>query len=239
MIALILSVSWMQDAQSVLNFISSFGVVVPLIIGLYGWAKLSPAARTLVVYFGFWFVEAFVDLWSRKALHTNMWLFHVTVLVETWLLGWAYYRVLDVKLVRRLLPWAGVVFTLVALADAFWINDLHHENTVARVVQVSLMLTLIMTYFEQWLREMRADSPWYDFMFMVSVGLAIYYTGSVMSYLSITPHGVGKVVMMAIIDSSYNVGLVIMTIAMWREVFARNSPRHRLGSSVLRKALNA
>ncbi|RTQ45263.1 hypothetical protein EJV47_25635 [Hymenobacter gummosus] len=211
--------NWFLTTQYTLNLISSFGVLIPLAIGLRRWGILSPAARIIVGYFGFWSLEAFVDQWSRRVLHTNMYLFHVTVLVETLLLGWAYYQVYDLKPVRRIMPWVGVAFTLVALADAFWINDLQHENAVARVVQVSLMLAMILLYFEQWVREMRTDNPWHNFMFLVSVGLAIYYAGSVMSYLGIASGGFAAIVMAIIIDLSFIVALVLMTVALWREAF--------------------
>ncbi|MCC3158390.1 hypothetical protein LJ737_14165 [Hymenobacter sp. 15J16-1T3B] len=200
-----------------LNYISSFGVFIPLIIGLRRWGSLSAPARIIVGYFGFWALEAVVDRWSRKVLHTNMYLFHVTVLVETWLLGWAYYQAYDLKPVRRVMPWVGAVFTLVALADAFWLEGLNHENLVARAVQVPLMIIMILLYFEQWVREMRLDNPWHNFMFTVSVGLSIYYAGSVMSYLNDTRNPLAVSVMGFIIDASYIINLVLMTGALWRE----------------------
>jgi hypothetical protein len=223
------SPAWLKILYDQLFWISSFGVLIPFGIGLWRWRYLSPAGRIIVYYFGFWTVEAFVDQWSRKVLHTNIYLYHVTVLVETWLLGWAYYQVLDLKPVRRvMLPLAGL-FSLVAFADAFWIAGLHQFNTVTRVVQVVLMLAMIMLYFEQWVRDMRTDSPWRSLMFMTSVGLAVYYTGSLMSYLlkHIGPYDTSNAVMSIIIDSSYNVALVLMTIGLWRETRPQVPHYHR------------
>lgn len=218
------SPAWLDTIRHLLNYISSFGVLIPLGIGLRRWKFLSLPARIIVGYFGFWALEAFVDRWSRVYLHTNVYLQHVTVLVETWLLGWAYYCTYDLKPIRRLLLPLGGVFTLVALADAFWISGLNQLNTVARSVQVVLMLLLILLYFEQWIREMSLDSPWQNLMFTTSVGLAIYYASSVMSYLSLATGGFAGSVMSIVIDSAYTVALVLMTIGLWRDKPLRVEP---------------
>lgn len=216
----------MDTLRHVLNYISTFGVILPFVIGVRRWGVLSLPARIVVGYFGFWSLEAFVDRWSRAVLHTNVYLYHVTVLVETLLLGWAYYCTLDLKLVRRTMPWLGAAFVLIAVADAGWISGLNEVNVVTRSVQVPLMIGLTLLYFEQWVREMRAEDPWHNFMFTVSVGLAIYYAGSVMSYLSIAPSNFASSIMSAIIDTSTIVALVLMTLALWREVYPPTRPAY-------------
>ena len=212
--------AWLSTVDHLIFWFGSFGVLVPLVIGLRRWRYLSPAARIIVYYFGFWSVEAFVDQWSRRVLHNNIYLYHVTVLVETLLLGWAYYQVYDLKPIRRIMPWVGAMFTWVAFVDACWLAGLYQLNRVTRAVQVVLMLTMILLYFEQWTREARAVSPWRNLMFMTSVGLAIYYTGSVMSYLLQT----GALttierIMSLCIDSTSSVALVLMTIGLWRDQY--------------------
>ncbi|GAB2959415.1 hypothetical protein GCM10027048_28500 [Hymenobacter coalescens] len=210
--------NWVYDFHDLLNFLISYGVVVPLLIGVWRWSALSRPAQIITGYFAFWFAEAFVDQWSRRTLHTNMYLFHVTVLVETWLLGWAYYEALRAPAVRRLLLPFGLVFTLVALLDAFWISGLDHQNKVARTCQVVLMLMLAFAYFEQWLSDLRGRSPWHNFMFVVSVAQVIYYAGSVMGYL-VKQSGnelIGRVTGL-VIDSTYLVSVVLMTLALWRD----------------------
>ncbi|KUG09641.1 hypothetical protein [Solirubrum puertoriconensis] len=208
---------WLNILSTALNRASMFGVLVPTVLGVWRWRSLSKSARILVWYFAFWSADAFVDMWSRKVLHTNIYLFHVTVLVETWLLGWAYYHALNQAWVKRWLPVAGVIFTLVCLADAFWWSGIHHLNIYARAVQVVLMITLVLLYFEQWLLQLRAINPWYDFMFLVSVAQAIYYAGSVTSYIMKNEKGIANRWMGVIIDGTYIIGLVLMTLALWRE----------------------
>lgn len=215
--------AWLFTIKHLLFWLSSFGVLIPLAIGLWRWRLLSTPARIMVGYFGFWAVEAVVDQWSRKVLHTNIYLYHVTVLVETWLLGWAYYHTYDLKPVRRAMLPVGAAFTLVALADAGWISGLNQLNTTTRLVQVVLMLAMILLYFEQWVRDMRPDNPWRNFMFMVSVGLAVYYAGSAMSHLmrQIGLSSLADDIMSVIIDSTYDIALVLMTVGLWRETHPR------------------
>ncbi|RTQ45262.1 hypothetical protein EJV47_25630 [Hymenobacter gummosus] len=210
--------AWLTTVSHLVFLVSSFGVVVPLAIGLRHWRLLFPAGRSIVYYFGFWTVEALVDQWSRKVLHTNVYLYHVSVLVETWLLGWAYYHTFDLKPVRRIMPWVALVFTLVALVDFFILAGPHQLNRVTRAVQVVLMLIMVMLYFEQWTREVHTGSPWRNLMFISSVGLAVYYTGSVMGYLlqNGAPTLTQRIISL-LIDSTYNVALVLMTLGLWRE----------------------
>ncbi|GAB3839321.1 hypothetical protein [Hymenobacter jeollabukensis] len=220
--------AWLQTTRTVLILVSGFGVWIPLLIGLWRWRSLSLPAKIIVGYFGFWAVEAVVDQWSRKVLHNNIYLYHLSVLVETWLLGWAYYHSYDLKPVRRAMLPVALAFTLLAIADACWIAGLDHLNVVTRAVQVMIMLSLVLLYFEQWVRDMRLDNPWHNLMFLVSVGLAIYYAGSVMSYLLIDDNSsaVASLIMSVIIDITYIVALGLMTLGLWREIHPRTSPAY-------------
>lgn len=207
---------WLVQVKHALSQLANYGVIVPFALGLYYWARLTTPARIIVLYFGFWAVEAVVNEWSVRVLHNNIYLYHITVLVETWLLGWAYYYVLREKM-RRVLLLVGGVFTIVCLLDASVWAGLNQLNTYARTAQVIVMLGLILLYFEQWLEELRTR-PWADFMFVVSVAQAIYYAGSFMAYLlQSSASGVANSINGLVIATSYLVTLVLMTWALWRE----------------------
>ncbi|WP_400191887.1 hypothetical protein [Hymenobacter sp. B81] len=220
--------SWMAAATMVGQWLSSFGVLVPLALGIWRWRSLSGPARAVVWYFAFWTLEAFVDVWSRRVLHTNIYLYHVSVLVETWLLGWAYYRALSSPRLRRWFVPVGLVFTAVAVADATVLSGLDRSNQYARALQVVLMLGCALLYFEQWLHELRVREPWQDFMFLVSVGLSVYYAGSVMSYMVADSQTAANQLMHAlalVINLSYLFALVLMTLGLWRDGRAGNDLR--------------
>jgi hypothetical protein len=195
--------------------------MLPLGLGLMRWRRLSPAARIIVWYFAFWSVEGFLDVWSRAVYNTNGWLFHLSVLVETWLLVWAYLQVLQAPRLRQVLRVALLIFTAVAVADATVLSGLREANPYARAVQVVIMLGCALCYFEQWLHELRARNPWRDFMFTVSVGLTIYYAGSVMGYLLMKTGPPTRqfyhYVMGLVINTSFIVAMVLMTLALWRD----------------------
>lgn len=213
---------WLTTVVLVQYWLIGFGVLLPFGLGMERWRAHSPAARAVIWYLGFWSVEIFVDLWSRKVLHTNVYLYHVTVLVETWLLGWAYYQVFDLQPIRRVMPWIGALFTWLALVEAFWLTGLHDTNRITRAVQVVLMLTLVLLYFEQWTRKPQATRPRHDALFMTSAGLAVYYAGSVMGYLLQEGDGtLTQRILSLIIDSSYGVSLVLMAIGFWYDQGAK------------------
>jgi succinate dehydrogenase hydrophobic anchor subunit len=212
---------WFRMLVKAVSFISLFGVLVPLALGIWRWHGLSKSARIIVVYFAFWAVEAFVDLWIKHQKGSNFFLYHITVFVETWLLGYAYYlSVRSDKLRRWFLP-AGLLFSAVALADAFVWSGLDKLNDYARSVQTAGLLACTLLYFEQWVREVRHNNPWWDFMFLLSVGLAVYYAGSVMSYLIMdsAKHDMGldRNLTALIIDSTYVFAMTMMTLGLWRD----------------------
>ncbi|OON68757.1 hypothetical protein [Hymenobacter sp. CRA2] len=221
---------WLRRVQHVMAEMTNYGVLVPFLIGLWYWRRLDAAARIIVLYFGFWSVEGFVNLWSVHVLRTNIYLYHVTVLVETWLLGWAYYVVLRSEFIRRLMLPLGLAFTVVCLLDAFVWSGLSHFNTYARTVQVVLLLALILLYFEQWLQDLRVQ-PWADFMFVVSVAQAIYYTGSFMPYLlqgTTQNRAVSDAISGMIIATTYLITMMMMTWALWREARSPANDMSRL-----------
>ncbi|KAA9332394.1 hypothetical protein F0P96_13045 [Hymenobacter busanensis] len=213
--------AWIISLSNASQVASAYGIIVPLGIGLGRWRSLSGPARAVVWYFAFWAVEAVLDYWTRRQHLSNAYTFHLSVLVETWLLGWAYHRALRDARLKSWLLLAQGVFTAVALADATILSGLNQTNQYARAVQVVLMLVYALAYFEQWVRELRARSPWHDFMFLVSVGLTIYYTGSVMGFLTLKPDPrfsqLVAYTTAIVINGAYLIALVLMTLALWRD----------------------
>ncbi|GAA4373656.1 hypothetical protein [Hymenobacter koreensis] len=211
---------WLVIASRAVNRIGGFGIAIPLLIGLWRWKYLTPPAKALVWYFAFWTVEAPINLWSRKVLHTNIYLHHLDVLVETWLLGWMYYRAFGLGRLQRWLPVMGVAFTLLALADATVLAGLNQPNAYARLGQTLLMLSVIILYFDHYMQRISVNyHSWDDTVFRVSIGLAIYYAGSITGYIFFKLTDDLMIVRTAglLIDSLFLVALVLMTWAISRD----------------------
>ncbi|WP_345220970.1 hypothetical protein [Hymenobacter koreensis] len=198
---------------------------------MWRWRNLSGPARAVVWYFLFWTIEAFVDTWTRKQHLPNAYLFHISVWVETLLLGWAYHLALRNERLKSWLLLAQAVFTAVAIADATFLSGINQMNRYARVLQVVLMLVYAFAYFEQWVRELRVRSPWNDFMFVVSVGLSVYYTGSVMGYVTLkNDPEFSRLVAYStaiIINLAYIFAMVLITIGLWRDANPQAEPSLR------------
>ncbi|WP_400191889.1 hypothetical protein [Hymenobacter sp. B81] len=225
---------WLLTLHQGVNYLGSFGVAIPLLIGLRRWPSLSGPARALVWYFAFWTLEAPVNLWSRRVLHTNIYLYHLDSLVETWLLGWVYYRALPAPQLRRWFVPAGLIFTAVVVADATVLSGLQALNEYARIAQTVLLLTLTILYFDRYMWQLPQQSAWRDFMFVVSLGLAVYYAGSVSGYVLFSRYaslGEDNPLLYSlaglIIDSTYLVTLVLLTLALSRDQRPRGWPVRR------------
>lgn len=212
---------WVMTIRKMVNIVSLFGVWLPLILGIWRWRSLSKQARIVVVYFAFWAVEAFVDLWIKQNSGDNRFLYHITVFVETWLLGWAYYSSMRVEKLKRWFLPVGIIFSVVAVADAFIWSGLKQLNDYARSAQTVVLLSCCLLYFEQCVREARIQNPWWDFMFLTSVGQTVYYAGSVMSYLvmeNVTSYGsLDGIITSLVVDSTYIFAMVLMTLGLWRD----------------------
>ncbi|GAB2959403.1 hypothetical protein GCM10027048_28480 [Hymenobacter coalescens] len=175
--------SWLRYLSILVGYLDEWGVVVPLILGVRLWARLSEPLRMVVCYYGFWLAQAPLNVYSRRVLHTNMYLHHLDTLVETWLLGWAYYRALNRSRLQPWIPVLLVAYTGVAVADATYWTGLLNLNIYSRVAQTVLMLCLLLWYLEHWLRRLPQQQLRYDGMFLVTVGLALYFTGSITGHL--------------------------------------------------------
>ncbi|RTQ45265.1 hypothetical protein EJV47_25645 [Hymenobacter gummosus] len=174
--------AWVSKAHVFINYLGSFGIIIPALLGWRQRNRLPTPMHAVWWYCIYWSLEAPVNVYCRRVLHQNHPLHHVDVLVETWLLGLAYYEALG----RRRQPWwlaAGAFFTAIAVADATIFSDIFHANVYARTVQTILLLACIMLYFERWIHEANRQVRPLDGMFYISAGLFIYYAGSITGYV--------------------------------------------------------
>lgn len=198
---------------------SEWAPVIPLSIGLYRWRSLSRALQVLVLNYAFWVAQTPLNIWSRVVLHTNMYLHHFDTFLETWLLALVYYQGLSGSRLRPWIPRLLVGYSIIAIADATVLNGIYDFNPYSRAAQTLLMLCLLLWYFEHWLRRFGQPRRNYEGLFLVSVGLTIYFTGSLTGYMFLAPRfglyiQLVSGTLIGIMDSA---GLAFAARGLWRD----------------------
>ncbi|GAA3944784.1 hypothetical protein GCM10022406_28760 [Hymenobacter algoricola] len=84
--------------------------------------------------------------------------------------------------VKRFFAWAVILFFVVALVQVIYLRGVYASNTYARLAQSTLLISAALLYFEQTLQELRTIQLEYDPMFLVSVGVILYFAGCLMVF---------------------------------------------------------
>ncbi|GAA4018077.1 hypothetical protein GCM10022408_34730 [Hymenobacter fastidiosus] len=72
---------------------------------------------------------------------------------------------------------------IVALVQVVYFRGLYASNTYARIAQSILLIGAALLYFEQILQELRSIQLEHDPMFLVSVGVMLYFAGCLMVFI--------------------------------------------------------
>ncbi|RYU82181.1 hypothetical protein [Hymenobacter persicinus] len=176
---------WWAGLAKKLNLLSVATSFVPLAVGAYRWSQLRPGTYPLV-----WValvpgcLLGVLSEIGRHVFHNNIVYQHLIPLAETLLLGWAYWYALTGPRNRRFLVASLTVFVLVFVGESvYWGGFWQGENPCSHAVQTIVLLSFALLYFEQLLRELRTIQLEHDPMFLVSVGVMLYYAGTIVVFL--------------------------------------------------------
>jgi|GEM_PF-2423044 len=176
---------WWAELAKKLNIISLLTFLIPLAVGLWRWASLAPAYRPLL-----WFalvpgcIMGLLAEVGRYVFRNNIAYLHLVPLIETLVLAWAYWHALPAPRTRRFLLAALGLFMVVFVGEAaYWHGFWRGQNGYTHTIQTFVLLAFALLYFEQLLRELHTIRLEHDPMFLVSVGVMLYYAGTIMIFL--------------------------------------------------------
>lgn len=164
--------------------ISSLCSLLPLVVGLL----LIRKNRSLLFRLLFTYVVLLVS--SDAAGHllvylgsnNNIWAIHIFTLLEFLVLAAIYYHSFNLPVIKKGILLAVVCFVLVSAADAFVIESIMQMNSVAKVVQSSLLILLAILYFYKVANDLSITYLDRDPVFLLSCGILIYKAGTTMSF---------------------------------------------------------
>ncbi|MDU0371747.1 hypothetical protein ACFPAF_15195 [Hymenobacter endophyticus] len=124
--------------------ISSVLTVVPFAICV-GRKLLSQGSfRPLHFYLAGDVICIFLDMYGRKVLRNNSFVYHLSTALDVTTLCWLFGGLLPHKQ-RRILGWCWAIFALIALGDALWLDPFMSSiNVVSRIAGNSLLTMLAM-----------------------------------------------------------------------------------------------
>ncbi|WBO85073.1 hypothetical protein [Hymenobacter yonginensis] len=175
----------------VLYLVCQASILIPVVAGLIWRRRLPRNLRSLVYCCLMWLVLMSFGEYASWAWGNNNGVYQLVDILEPWFIGAAYYHTLR-RPWRRYFPLIGMVFTALALFDYFVLSGLWQAITqtlifsdkYATLLRYILMIGLLLLYFEQCLSELHPRSLWQDAMFVVSVGFLLFYTSTLMLFLT-------------------------------------------------------
>ncbi|RSK48286.1 hypothetical protein EI291_11175 [Hymenobacter rigui] len=164
---------------------ASFTSLIPAWYGIRRWQQLTPAIRYIA-----WFVivpGAVLGIGAevgRWVFRYNLVILSAVTLCETVLLAGAYARALHSPRIRWWFKRAVGLFLLVACVETgLSVHFSRPINNYSHFLQTFICIGLAFAYFEQLLRELPNIHLERDPMFLVSVGVCLYYTGSITIFM--------------------------------------------------------
>jgi hypothetical protein len=170
--------------QGLVTEASVVPVAVAGVVGVVRFKRLPHPLRYLVASI---VAALLVELVSRMlaARHQpNLFLAYLDTLLEFGLLAGLYRLVLRPSAVSRWLPAVVVVFSLSSLLPYLQPTDLLQFNTWQRLAESLLVLGLVLLYFYKIIRELLIVHLTREPLFLVSVGLLLYFSGNVFIFIS-------------------------------------------------------
>jgi hypothetical protein len=146
--------------------------------------KWAPPLKTFsILLLTIFFVEAMALLWKYYFVtlpnwpysKSNLWLYN-SFLVPQYLLYLAvYYRVIASPLLKRVIVALAVLFTLFAIVNILFIQDIHSINSYTLAFASCIVIFLTVAYFEQLRKQEEVirltDHP----MVWISLGAFVYH----------------------------------------------------------------
>jgi hypothetical protein len=205
-----------------LNLLSVLSYLLPLAVCIWRWPSLPAGSRGLVL--GALLIVGSLSVLSevgRRLWHDNILFLYLLVWTETLFLSWVYYRNLHTPSTRRLLLGAVALFVVVAVAESLYRHGLYGAKTYTRVARSGLLIGAALIYFEQVLRELRNIRLERDPLFLLSVGVTLYYSGTLMVFVLEDSmqkrHQVNQIWAMYIIESVLLIGFNgLLALALYR-----------------------
>ncbi|AXT52137.1 hypothetical protein D1818_15295 [Aquimarina sp. BL5] len=165
-----------------LGNVSSFVVVVPLLLATYRFKKLNKVQIRLLYLLGLVLIVEFVSnmLWRQKI--NNLPLYHFYAVIEFLLIINIYRKVLSGIFSKNFFVILGVGFGIFSLANTLFFQDLYTFNSNVTTLMGLLVIFFSLSYFYALLKEVKYSALETNPMFWINSGFLIYFSSNLILF---------------------------------------------------------
>ena len=162
-------------------------MLLPLAVAISRWRWLTQPLRVLTI--GLVCMAALIALLTFRPLSEGdeSLLWHCYTVVQTLFLGSVYYYIFLQRWQRLGVLFALAAFLVFALLDWFWLERNQPVHAYTHTLQSTLLLSFGVLYFYQLARHMPAIRLENDPFFLVTSGIVMYFSGTVLLYVFVLP----------------------------------------------------
>lgn len=177
-----------------LHRISSFSVLLPIIISLLLFTKLGKTFKALAYLL---YITAIFQI-AGILINTygtppkgqyNLFLYHILILIEFSLLAWIYKIQLQDLIPAKLFSFLTMFFIVCSISNTIYVMKPSHSllefyqnfryiakfNNYAQLLENFLLMSFAFIYFYKLLKEMKVESLEKEAFFWFNIGILTYY----------------------------------------------------------------
>lgn len=176
-------IPWLVTLAKQLNLLSLATCLIPLAVGMRYWVRLSVPLRVVTVTVLLQVILGLLSEIGRYVWHYNILFLDLLTITETLGFGITYVLVLSRFMPRYVLLGLLALFAGVAFYETIVRGSYHSDgppNVATFTLQFIVLLVAVLLYFDQILHDLHAILLERDPMFLISVGITLYYAGTVL-----------------------------------------------------------
>ena len=171
-----------EELFGTLRFISSFAVILPLLIALSKYHRLSKIQQKLVYLLITTLVVESISnvLWYQKI--NNLPVYHFYSIVEFILIVHIYKDELKKLFPKRFFYTIVAAFTIFSIVNMMYFQSLQTFNSNVTTLSGILVIFLALSYFYALLKEVKYSSLETNPMFWLNAGFLIYFSSNLLLF---------------------------------------------------------
>lgn len=171
-----------EEFFGILSLISSFVVILPLLIALWKYQRLSIIQRKLCYLLSvILVVETIANvLWYQKI--NNMPVYHFYTIIEFALIVNIYKEALRKLFAKRFFFTLVIVFSIFSIVNMYCFQDLLTFNSNVTTVLGIIVIFFTLCYFYALLKEVKYSALEQNPMFWLNAGFLIYFSSNLILF---------------------------------------------------------
>lgn len=163
-----------------LNTIAIYSVLAPVLAAVFRMSQISRRQVVLIIFCLFALGLQYLNQIAAEQFGSNLPNYHFYILIEFLVFAWAFQQEWKDELAGRFTKWSMVGFVLLAALSAIWYPGIMHLPSLTQTVSHVISIGLAANFLLRALREMKIARIERVYLFWLSTGILIYFTGTLL-----------------------------------------------------------